>query len=239
MNTVNVNPEEIAKFSALADHWWDKAGPMKPLHALNPLRLTYVKNHAEIKDKFVLDIGCGGGILTESLAKAGAIATGIDMSADAIRVAAQHAKQSGLTIQYQQIRTEEFAQLHANTFDVITCMEMLEHVPNPVAIIQAASQLLKPNGFIFFSTINRTLKSFFSAIIGAEYILNLLPKGTHHYAEFIRPSELTQWAEKNNLLLRDIKGITYHPFKKIFEMTNAVDVNYLVYFQKQCHNEPM
>lgn len=228
----NVNPAEIAKFSALANDWWDPRGPMKPLHELNPLRLSYVKKYAVLDEKHVLDIGCGGGILTESLAVSGAITTGIDMSDAAIQIAKQHAEKSNLRIHYKQARTEDFAISHAGTFDVITCMEMLEHVPNPLAIIQAASDLIKPDGFIFFSTINRNMKSFFSAIIGAEYILNLLPKGTHHYSEFIKPSELKQWCEKNNLWLRGVQGITYHPLLKKFELSNSVDVNYLMVFQK-------
>lgn len=173
----NVDQNEIAKFSALAKEWWDVNGPMKPLHELNPLRLAYIQKHAEIAGKKVLDIGCGGGILTESLARAGANATGIDMSADAIHIATQHAEQTQTSVQYFQIRTEDFATQHENAFDVITCMEMLEHVPDPTAIIYAASKMLKPNGFIFFSTINRNVKSFLSAIVGAEYILQLLPKG--------------------------------------------------------------
>lgn len=229
----NIDPNEIAKFSALAQTWWDEKGPMKPLHGLNPLRLSYIQKNAEIAGKNVLDIGCGGGILTESLAKAGALTTGIDMSEDAIVIAKQHAEQSALQITYQKISAEEFANLHANTFDVITCMEMLEHVPDPVSIIQSTSQLLKPNGYLFLSTINRNVKSFFQAIIGAEYILNLLPKGTHHYQKFIKPSELTHWAEKNNFVLRGLKGITYHPLKNKFEMTDSVEVNYFMCFQKQ------
>jgi 2-polyprenyl-6-hydroxyphenyl methylase/3-demethylubiquinone-9 3-methyltransferase len=228
----NVDQEEIAKFSALASEWWDVNGPMKPLHALNPLRLDYVEKHAEIKHKNILDMGCGGGILTESLAKAGAITTGIDMSVDAINIAKQHAEKSSLTIHYEKTCIEDFAEKNSGAFDVITCMEMLEHVPDPSAIIQAAAQLLKPNGTIFFSTINRNPKAFLSAIVGAEYILNLLPKGTHHYQKFIKPSELTRWAEKNNLILRGLIGVTYHPFKNTFEMTDSVDVNYLIYFQK-------
>ena len=228
----NVNTDEIAKFSAFANDWWNPTGSMKALHALNPLRLHYIKKHAEIVRKNVLDIGCGGGILTESLSLSGAIATGIDMSEAAIQIAKQHAEKSEIKINYFQTRTEDFTDQHKNNFDVITCMEMLEHVPDPQAIIQAASQLLKPGGFIFFSTINRNLKSFVSAIVGAEYILNLLPKGTHHYETFIRPSELTHWAEKNNLCLCDIQGITYRPFKKTFEMTCSVDVNYVMVFQK-------
>lgn len=232
-NTTNVDASEIAKFSALAKEWWDLNGPMKPLHALNPLRLHYIQKHAEISGKNVLDMGCGGGILTESLAKAGANATGIDMSQDAIEIAKAHARQSKLNIHYEKTRIEDFASLHPNTFDVITCMEMLEHVPDPFAIINAASQLLKPNGFLFLSTINRNIKAFLSAVVGAEYILNLLPKGTHHYEKFIRPSELNQWAEKNDFTLKGLQGITYHPFKHTFEMTDSVDVNYLIYFQRK------
>lgn len=226
----NINPEEIAKFSAHAETWWNPTGPMKPLHELNPLRLAYIKKHVNIEDKMIVDIGCGGGILTESLASSGAHATGIDMSDAAIQIAKQHATQSHLSITYEQASTEDFATTHPHAFDVITCMEMLEHVPNPMAIVAAASQLVKPGGFIFFSTINRTIKSFFSAIIGAEYILNLLPKGTHHYSTFIRPSELTQWCEINGLKLVDIKGITYRPLAKRFEMADAVDVNYIATF---------
>lgn len=229
----NVDSEEIAKFSALANEWWDPNGPMKPLHELNPLRLKYIQDHAEISEKKVLDVGCGGGILTESLAKSGAIATGIDMSADAIAVAKKHAEKSGLSIPYEKTPIEDFAQLHPHAYDVITCMEMLEHVPDPCSIIKAVTQLLKPNGIVFFSTINRNPKSFLSAIVGAEYILKLLPKGTHHYRKFIKPSELTHWAEDNQLQLRGLKGITYHPFKNKFEMTDSVDVNYLIYFQAQ------
>lgn len=231
-NFLNVDSQEIAKFSALAQEWWDVHGPMKPLHALNPLRLSYVQKHSDIQGKKVLDIGCGGGILTEALAKAGAIATGIDMSNDAIQIAKQHAEMSDLTVHYEKIRVEDFATKNPHAFDVITCMEMLEHVPDPNAIIQSAAQLLKPNGKIFFSTINRNAKSFLSAIIGAEYILNLLPKGTHHYQKFIKPSELTHWAEKNGFILRGLQGITYHPFKNKFELTQSIDVNYLIYFSR-------
>lgn len=228
----NVDQNEIAKFSAMAQSWWDPKGPMKPLHELNPLRLAYIQKYISLENKNVLDIGCGAGILTESLARSGAIATGIDMSVDAIHAAQNHAEKSQITVDYQQIETEVFAKEHGNQFDVITCMEMLEHVPNPLSIIDAASKMAKPNSFVFFSTINRNVKSFFSAIVGAEYILNLLPKGTHHYQQFIRPSELTQCAEKCGLVLKGLQGITYHPLKGEFALTDSVDVNYLMVFQR-------
>ncbi len=228
----NVDQHEIAKFSAMAQSWWDPKGPMKPLHELNPLRLSYIQKYISLENRNVLDIGCGAGILTESLARAGAMATGIDMSLDAIHAAQNHAEKSQISINYQQIETEIFSTQHENQFDAITCMEMLEHVPNPLSIIDAASKMIKPNGLIFFSTINRNVKSFFSAIVGAEYILNLLPKGTHHYQQFIRPSELSQWAEKSGLVLKGLQGITYHPLKGEFSFTDSVDVNYLMVFQK-------
>lgn len=228
----NIDKSEITKFSALAKEWWDINGPMKLLHTFNPLRLDYIQKHVEITGKKVLDIGCGGGILTESLSKSGATTTGIDMSGDAIHIAKQHAEKSNVKINYELISVEDFAKKNPGAFDVITCMEMLEHVPNPLSIIQSAAQLLKPNGIIFFSTINRNPKSFLLAIIGAEYILNILPKGTHHYQKFLKPSELTQWAEKNNLMLRGLKGISYHPLKNKFEMTDSVVVNYLIYLQR-------
>lgn len=233
MNTKNIDPAEIAKFDAMAKKWWDPDGPMKPLHDLNPLRLAYVTDHSDIKNKQVLDIGCGAGILTESLAKSGALATGVDLSASAIDIAKQHAQENNVPVTYQRIATEEFAKDNACRFDVITCMEMLEHVPDPTSIIQSAAHMLKPNGFVFFSTINRNTKAFLSAIVGAEYILRLLPKGTHEYQKFIRPSELRRFAESANLELKGIKGITYHPFKRTFEITDDVSINYVTYFAKE------
>lgn len=228
----NVNPDEIEKFSKLAKEWWDEKGPMKPLHQLNPLQLSYVEKFVSLHHKHVLDIGCGGGILTESLAKAGAHATGIDMSTDAIAIAKTHAEENQIKVRYEKIRTEDFANNHLATFDVITCMEMLEHVPEPTAIIEAASHMLKPNGKIFFSTLNRTMKSFLTAIVGAEYILNILPKGTHHYETFIKPSELSNWAKEYDLRLVDLQGIQYKICSNAFEFCNTVDVNYLICFEK-------
>ena len=228
----NIDPAEIAKFDALAKDWWNPEGPMKPLHDLNPLRLAYITSHCDINDKAVLDIGCGAGILTESLADNGANATGIDLSEKAIYIAKKHAETKNISVNYQCIATENFAENHQNHFDAITCMEMLEHVPDPSAIIKTASNMLKPGGTIFFSTINRNAKAFLAAIVGAEYILRLLPRGTHHYEKLIRPSELSQWGEAAKLELAGIKGIKYHPFKRTFELTDNVDINYMIYFKK-------
>ncbi len=227
----NFDPQEIEKFNAFAKTWWDPNGDMKPLHQLNPLRLQFITDQTELQNKKVLDIGCGG-ILTESLAKAGAQAYGIDMSENIIRVAKQHAEQNNLNIDYEMITAEEFAQQHTGEFDVITCMEMLEHVPEPLSILRAAASLLKPQGKLFVSTINRNLKSYLMAIVGAEYILRLLPRGTHEYAKFIRPSELRQWAYEVGFQLQKIKGMNYQPFTQEFSLTDDVAVNYLVYFEK-------
>lgn len=233
MTTRNVDHAEIDKFSALAKEWWDETGPMKPLHQLNPLRLSFVKENATLSQKNVLDIGCGGGILTESLARSGANATGIDMSEAAIHIAKSHANDQALSIDYQAISTEDFAQNHQSKFDVITCMEMLEHVPDPCAIIQSAANMLKPSGIVFFSTLNRNWRSFMEAIVGAEYILQLLPKGTHTYEKFIRPSELRRSAQKSGLTLSAMKGIDYHPLSGTFSLTESVEVNYLIAFSKK------
>ena len=204
-------PEEIEKFNALADNWWNPHGEMKPLHQLNPVRFEYIQKFTSLSGKKILDVGCGGGILTESLAKAGAQATGIDMSEKLIQVAAHHAKQNHLAIEYCMLPVEILAQEKPASFDIITCMELLEHVPDPFAIIKACQQLVKENGLIFFSTLNRTLKSFLIAIVGAEYVLNYLPKGTHEYAKFIRPSELHNLAEKAGLTFVNLQGMSYRP----------------------------
>lgn len=231
----NRDAAEIAKFDAIAKEWWDPNGPMKPLHDLNALRLSFIKENI-IKNQTktpVLDIGCGGGILTERLAREGFHATGIDLSEKAIHAAKKHAYDHNIIVNYHCVATEAFAKDHTGAFDVITCMEMLEHVPDPNAIIHAAALMLKPGGQLFFSTLNRNPKSFFAAIIGAEYIFRLLPRGTHDYHKFIRPSELTRWAQSAGLTLQAIKGITYHPFKRTFELSNDVSVNYLMCFTKR------
>lgn len=228
----NVDSTEIHKFNAQAQEWWDTHGSMKALHAINPLRLQFIQQYTPLSQKHVLDIGCGGGILTESLAKAGAITTGIDLAENSITAAQQHAREAKLNITYQCITAEEIAKTHAESFDIVTCMELLEHVPDPSSIIQACSKLLKPEGHAFFSTINRNSKSFLFGILGAEYLLKLIPKGTHHYAKFIRPFELDQWARQANLKCQNMTGIHYNPFNKKFSLKDNIDVNYLVHYQK-------
>ena len=228
----NVSPEEIAKFDAMAKNWWDPEGDMKPLHLLNPLRLQYVKDRATIQNKKILDVGCGGGILSESLAREGGDVTGIDMSEAVIEAAQHHAKTHSIDLHYQCTSIEALATQQPSHFDVITCMELLEHVPDPNSVIAACTALAKPGGWIFFSTLNRNIKSFLSAIVGAEFILNLLPKGTHEYKKFIRPSELSRWASNHHLTMKDLTGVCYHPFSGTFTLSTDVRVNYLMAFQK-------
>ncbi len=230
-NPKNVDPAEVAKFNKLAKTWWDVDAEMKPLHQLNPLRLAYIQKYCPLENQKVLDVGCGGGILSESLARAHAIVTGIDMSEAAIAVARQHAEKEKLTIDYQQQTIEAFSEKHPQHFDMITCMELLEHVPDPFSLIKACVRCLKPGGHIFFSTINRNIKSFLKAIIAAEYIAGLLPKGTHDYKKLIRPSELESWASDAKLVLRHLQGVRYHPLSQTFEFSRDVSVNYLAYFQ--------
>lgn len=230
---INVDANEIKKFEDVAHRWWDTHSEFKPLHEINPLRLNYIDERSNgLKQKTVIDVGCGGGILSESMALRGAKVTGIDMGKAPLSVAELHALDTGVEINYQQITVEEMAEKNPQQFDVVTCMEMLEHVPDPESIIRACAKLVKPGGQVFFSTINRNPKSFALAIIGAEYILNMLAKGTHEYAKFIRPSELERWARHADLQLENIKGMTYNPLLQSYKLGSDVTVNYLMHYNK-------
>ena len=226
----NVDQDELAKFDALATRWWDADGEFRPLHEINPLRLDWIRQRADLKNAKVLDVGCGGGILTESMAGCGATVTGIDMAEGPLAVARLHKIESGVDVDYQQIAAEEFAARHAGEFDVVTCLEMLEHVPSPASIVESVSKLLRPGGHAFFSTINRNPKSFLMAIVGAEYVLKLLPAGTHEYQKFIRPSELDAWARTSNLALQSSIGMHYNPITREYSLGPGLDVNYLMHY---------
>ena len=227
--TSNHDPLEISKFEELASRWWDPNSEFKPLHEINPLRMAYILERVDLAQKKVLDVGCGGGILTESMAIHHANVTGIDMGTAPLDVARLHLLESGLEVDYQQISAESLAQQHPASYDVVTCMEMLEHVPDPASVIQACYTLVKPGGHVFFSTINRNPKSYLFAIIGAEYILKLLPKGTHDFSKFIRPSELHQWARAAGLSIQDVSGMTYNPLSRQYAIGSDIDVNYLIH----------
>ena len=227
-NKKNVDTQEIEKFNLLAHKWWDPTSEFKPLHEINPLRLNFIKSSVNLNGKKVLDVGCGGGILSESLASANADVTGIDQGDKVIQIAKLHANESGVKVKYKHINIEDFYKNTDERFDVITCLEMLEHVPDPNSIINTCSKLLKPGGKIFFSTINKNLKAFLFAIIGAEYILNLLPKGTHEYKKFIKPSQLQAWASRNNLSFDSIIGMTYNPITQKYKLSQDTSVNYIV-----------
>ena len=225
----NVDPAEIDKFQALASRWWDLEGEFKPLHQLNPLRVDYIERQAQGLDgKKIVSIGCGGGILAEALAHKGARVTGIDMAQRSLEVARLHLHESALEVDYRLITAEDFAAENGARFDIVTCMEMLEHVPDPAAIIDAAARLLKKDGLLFLSTINRNAKSFALGIIGAEYLLGLLPRGTHEYRKFIKPSEIAAQLRANGMRPRDITGLTYNPLTRHYALARDIDVNYLV-----------
>ena len=231
MNTMNQNydQQELAKFSSLAAQWWDITGELKTLHLINPLRLGYINKIVELKNKKVVDIGCGGGILAESMAQSGAKVTGIDLNKALIEVAKLHQLETRTEVSYLPIAAETLATTHAGHYDVVTCLEMLEHVPNPLSIVQACASLVSPGGHVFFSTLNRNLKSYLFAILGAEYMLKLLPKNTHDYAKFIRPSELAEWARQAGLQPKEIKGIRYHLLSKQFDLSDDISVNYILH----------
>ncbi|RJQ48321.1 MAG: bifunctional 2-polyprenyl-6-hydroxyphenol methylase/3-demethylubiquinol 3-O-methyltransferase UbiG [Gammaproteobacteria bacterium] len=222
----NTDAHEIAKFEAAAARWWDPSSEFKPLHDLNPLRLEYIESHVTLAGKRALDVGCGGGILAEGLARRGAEVTGIDMGAASLSAARLHLLESGLKVDYQQTAVEQFAQHHRAEFDLVTCMELLEHVPDPASVVRACAQLVKPGGVVFFSTLNRNPKSWLFAVLGAEYLLRMLPRGTHDYAKFIRPAELAAWIRDSGLTLRELTGMSYNPLSRQYSLSRDVSVNY-------------
>ncbi|MBU1312192.1 MAG: bifunctional 2-polyprenyl-6-hydroxyphenol methylase/3-demethylubiquinol 3-O-methyltransferase UbiG [Gammaproteobacteria bacterium] len=229
----NVDHAEIAKFNDIASRWWDPSGEFKPLHLLNPVRLSYISDELQgLFGKSVIDIGCGGGILAESMARCGAIVTALDMAADSLEVARLHALEAGVEVNYQQATAEDYAAAHAASFDVVTCMEMLEHVPDPMSVIQACADLAKPGATLFFSTLNKTWKAYMLAIIGAEQVLKLVPKGTHEFSKFIRPSQLMRYLEQAGLELVDATGLHFNPLNESFKTGPGLDVNYIVVARK-------
>jgi 2-polyprenyl-6-hydroxyphenyl methylase/3-demethylubiquinone-9 3-methyltransferase len=231
-HTVNIDEAEIAKFEAMAPIWWDKQGDFKALHDINVLRLNYINERASLAGKAVLDAGCGGGILSEAMASLGAVVTGIDMGEAALGVARLHLKESGLQVDYRQATTEQFAETHADRFDVVTCLELLEHVPDPVSVVAACKTLVRSGGDVFFATLNRNLKSFLFAIIGAEYVLGLVRRGTHTYGKFIKPAELRGWALDSGLTFKNLTGLHYNPILRKYSMGGNTHVNYLTHYRK-------
>lgn len=229
----NVEAAEVNKFAELAHQWWDIQGVFKPLHQLNPLRLDYIDSRAGLAGKRVLDVGCGGGILSESMAQRGAQVTGIDMAEKSLQIAQLHALESGVQLEYRCVAVEALAQEAPHTFDVVTCMEMLEHVPDPASVVRACATLVKPGGHVFFSTLNRNAKAYLMAVVGAEYVLNLLPKGTHDYSKFIKPSELAAWMRQAELELQHQTGVTYHPLSKQYALIQDTSVNYMLHAIKE------
>jgi 2-polyprenyl-6-hydroxyphenyl methylase/3-demethylubiquinone-9 3-methyltransferase len=226
---MNLDPQEISKFEELASRWWDPSSEFKPLHEINPLRANWIDKRAEVAEKTLLDVGCGGGIFSEAMAQRGAIVTGIDMGDAPLAVANLHKLESGLNIDYFKATAESFSDSNFQRFDAVTCLEMLEHVPNPASVVKACASMTKPGGTLFFYTINRNPKSYLFAIIGVEYVLKMLPKGTHDFAKFIKPSELTSWIRDASLELQDITGLLYNPITKNYKLSqNDVDVNYMI-----------
>jgi 2-polyprenyl-6-hydroxyphenyl methylase/3-demethylubiquinone-9 3-methyltransferase len=228
----NVDPSELAKFSELAHKWWDKTSEFRPLHEINPLRLNWINHLAPLNGKTVVDVGCGGGILAESMAEKGADVLGIDLADKSLKVAQLHSLESGVPVNYRNISVETLAQELPAHFEVVTCMEMLEHVPDPASVIRACADLVQAGGYVFFSTLNRNPKSYLFAVLGAEYVLNLLPKGTHDYARFITPAELARMIRAAGLEVFELKGLSYNPFSKIYRLGDNTDVNYLVAARK-------
>jgi len=228
MNEANVDAAELKKFSDLAHRWWDPAGSFRPLHELNPVRMAWLEDHVPLAGRTVLDVGCGGGILSEAMSAKGARVLGIDLAGKALQVARLHALESGATVEYRAISAEELAQQQPASFDLVTCMEMLEHVPDPAQTMAACAQLVRPGGWVMFSTINRNPKSFLFAIVGAEYVLRLLPRGTHDYARFLRPSELARGARNCGLEVSDFAGMHYNPLTQRFSLSSDTSVNYLM-----------
>lgn len=232
INQPNVDPSELQKFATLAHRWWDINSEFKPLHEINPLRLNFINDMVGLSGKSVLDVGCGGGILSESMSQKGAQVLGIDLGEKALKVAQLHALETGAHVKYRLVEVETLAREMPEQFDVVTCMEMLEHVPDPAAVVQACSTLVKPGGKVFFSTINRNLKAYLFAVLGAEYVLNMLPKGTHEYAKFIKPSEMAAWARNSGLTVNGFKGMSYHPVTKTYSLGEDVSVNYIMHTSK-------
>jgi 2-polyprenyl-6-hydroxyphenyl methylase/3-demethylubiquinone-9 3-methyltransferase len=232
---VNADRQELEKFSALAHRWWDPESEFRPLHQINPLRLDWIDRLAPLSGKSALDVGCGGGILAEAMARRGARVRGIDLSDKALKVAQLHSLESRVAVDYEAVSAEDLASRSPSSYDVVTCMELLEHVPDPASTVRACAQLARPGGRVFFSTINRNLKSYLFAVIGAEYVLKLLPKGTHDYAKFIKPSELARHCRDAGLGVREIVGMTYNPFTRSYALGNDADVNYLVHTVREAH----
>ena len=232
MEALNADQQELDKFSELAHKWWDPNSEFKPLHDINPLRLDYVDQHAGLAGKVVLDVGCGGGILAESMAQRGAQVTGIDLGEKALKVAKLHLLESGAQVDYRLVAVEELAKQQSGHYDVVTCMEMLEHVPEPASVVRACAGLVKPGGDLFFSTLNRNVKSYLYAIVGAEYLLKLLPQGTHNYEKFLKPSELSGFCRSAGLVVEGIVGMSYNPFSKAYSLDTDTSVNYLIHCRR-------